>query len=81
LALPLSWPHFSLPLVIGKLGLGAVAMERDSVFDKIKFAIGIILFIGLIVIHVWVKELPVWLFGLPAALWGVDLSAAFGRKK
>lgn len=58
-----------------------MSRETVSIFDKVKFAIGIILFVGLIGIHVWVKELPVWLFGLPAALWGVDLSAAFGRKK
>lgn len=55
------------------------ADQKTTLFAWVKFIIGTILFVGLIGIHVWVKELPVWLFGLPAALWGVDLSSLLGR--
>lgn len=55
------------------------ADQKTTLFAWVKFIIGTILFVGLILIHVWIKELPVWLFGLPAALWGVDLSSLLGR--
>lgn len=50
---------------------------KTTAMAWVKFIVGTILFVALISIHVWVKELPVWIFGLPAALWGVDLSSMF----
>lgn len=80
LVLVLSWLLFTLRPDIGKSG--AVKMkDEETIFDWIKFIVGVILFVGLIAVHVWVKDLPVYVFGLPAALWGIDLASAFGRKK
>ena len=55
--------------------------EKTTAFAWAKFVFGALLMIVLLIIHVWVKDLPVWLFGLPAALWGVDLGSLFGGKK
>lgn len=56
--------------------------ESRWTFERVKFAIGIALFVGLVVVHVAFKELPVYILGLPAVLWGVDLSSLLpGGKK
>lgn len=54
--------------------------EKRNLIEWARFIVGVLLFAGLIGVHVFLKELPIWLLALPAALWGVDVSALWGKK-
>lgn len=45
-----------------------------TIYEMVRFVIGVMLFVGLIFIHAFVKELPVFLLGSPFLLMGIDLA-------
>lgn len=59
-----------------------MAEEKASAMAWAKLVLGTVIFLAMLVIHTWVKELPYWLFAAPTALWGIDLSSLLpGGKK
>lgn len=48
--------------------------QSATAFEWAKLIIGAVMFVGLIYVHAYVKELSVFILALPAAVMGVDLS-------
>ena len=55
--------------------------DKVSAFRLLQFWAGVVLFAGMILLHVFVKELPVYLMAIPGILMGVDPSKFIGGGK
>lgn len=55
--------------------------KKPSRLEWARFIVGALLFVGLIVINVWVKELSLFIIGIPALLMGIDPKKLLGGGK
>lgn len=52
-----------------------------SKLEVYRLFIGAVLFVFLIIIHVFFKEIPIWLIAIPGFLMGIDFKEIINLKK